>query len=52
MTQGTTKQDYSAQLDSSNTIIEVWCNEDEVEDIGELITPEEAGETPAEDLGP
>ena len=52
MAQGSTIQDYATQLGGSETIIEVWCNEDEVEDIGELITPEAAGENPAEGPGP
>ena len=40
------KEDYAHELAGSETIIEVWCTSDEVDDIGELITPEEAGETP------
>ena len=38
--------DYAADLAGTDTTIEVWCTEDEVEDIGEPIPLEDAGEIP------
>ena len=46
MSPGSTAQDYSRDLTGTDTTIEVWCTEDEVEDIGEPIPLEDAGETP------
>ena len=46
MAADSTVQDYAADLAGAERIIEVWCREDEVEDIGDLITLEEAGEEP------
>ncbi|MGA2105372.1 DUF5804 family protein [Methanoregula sp.] len=52
MAPGASVKDYTNDLAGSEITIEVWCNEDEVEDIGELITPEEAGEIPSTTDGP
>jgi len=52
MAAGTTPQDYAGDLAGSERMIEVWCTEDEVEDIGDLITLEEAGEEPGPSDGP
>ena len=51
---GSTAQDYAADLAGAGTTIEVWCTKDEVEDIGDLVTLEEAGEAPgpADSSGP
>ncbi|MFA5238051.1 MAG: DUF5804 family protein [Methanoregula sp.] len=46
MSPGSTAQDYSRDLPGTDTTIEVWCTKDEVEDIGEPIPLEEAGEIP------
>ncbi|HNX17364.1 MAG TPA: DUF5804 family protein [Methanoregula sp.] len=46
MGQGSCAEDYSGDLTGSDTTVEVWCTEDEVEDIGEPIPLEEAGEIP------
>ena len=52
MAPGSTASDYAADLAGTETTIEVWCTEDEVEDIGDLVTLEEAGETPGPADGP
>lgn len=40
--------DYSDSLHGTDTVVEVWCTEDEVEDIGEPIPlEEESDDTPA-----
>jgi Family of unknown function (DUF5804) len=52
MAPGSTANDYAADLAVTDTTIEVWCSEDEVEDIGDLVTLEEAGETPGPAEGP
>jgi hypothetical protein len=54
MTAGSATQDYAADLDGADRVIEVWCTEDEVEDIGDLISLEEAvdGSGPADEPGP
>ena len=44
MAPGSTASDYAENLAGTETTIEVWCTEDEVEDIGDLVTLEEAGE--------
>jgi len=46
MAAGATVQDYAADLAGTERTIEVWCTEDEVADIGDLIPLEEAGEEP------
>jgi hypothetical protein len=46
MSPGSTAQNYAQDLPGSDTTIEVWCTEDEVEDIGEPIPLEDSGETP------
>ncbi|HVP95886.1 DUF5804 family protein [Methanoregula sp.] len=54
MAAGAAAQDCAADLTGAERTIEVWCTEDEVEDIGDLITLEEAGEEPgpADSPGP
>ncbi len=52
MAPGSNAKDYSSELTGTDTIIEVWCNEDEVEDIGELIPLEESGVPPGTLDGP
>jgi len=46
MSMGSTAQDYARELPRTDTTIEVWCTEDEVEDIGEPIPLEGTGEIP------
>jgi hypothetical protein len=46
MSPGSTAQNYAQDLPGTDTTIEVWCTEDEVEDIGEPIPLEDSGETP------
>lgn len=46
MAAGSAAQDYAENLAGAGRMIEVWCTEDEVEDIGDLITLEEAGDEP------
>jgi hypothetical protein len=46
MSPGSAPQDYSRDLAGTDATIEVWCTEDEVEDIGEPIPLEDAGENP------
>jgi len=46
MEKDSSRQDYSGGLTGATTIFEVWCTEEEVEDIGDLISLEDAGENP------
>jgi Family of unknown function (DUF5804) len=46
MSPGSVREDYSRDLAGTDTTIEVWCTKDEVEDIGEPIPLEDAGELP------
>jgi hypothetical protein len=46
MSPGSTAQDYERDLPRTDTTIEVWCTEDEVEDIGEPIPLEDDERTP------
>ena len=52
MSPGSTAQDYQQDLTGTDTTIEVWCTEDEVEDIGEPIPLDDAGEMPGTADGP
>ena len=52
MTPGSAAQDYAAELTGTDSTIVVWCSADEVEDIGDIVTLEEAGETPGSADGP
>ncbi|MGA2160989.1 MAG: DUF5804 family protein [Methanoregula sp.] len=51
MSPGSTAQDYLQGLTDTDTTIEVWCMEDELEDIGEPIPLEDAGEIPGAGTG-
>lgn len=48
MAAGSAAQDYAEDLAGAGRMIEVWCTEDEVEDVGDLITLEEAGDEPGQ----
>jgi hypothetical protein len=48
MAPGSGAQDYAEDLRGTDTTIEVWCTEDEVEDLGEPIPLEEAGDNTGE----
>jgi len=52
MAAGTAVQDYAEDLAEADWVIEVWCTEEEVEDIGDLIALEDAGENPDQADGP
>jgi hypothetical protein len=52
MAPGSAAEDYAADLAGTDGTIEVWCTGDEVEDIGDLVTLEEAGEAPGPADGP
>ncbi|MFZ2074803.1 MAG: DUF5804 family protein [Methanoregula sp.] len=43
---GSTVQDYPQEIAGSDTSLEVWCTEDEVDDIGEPIPLDDTGEMP------
>jgi len=51
MAPGTCAENYPDDVRGTDETIEVWCREDEVEDLGEPIPLEEAGETPGEGTG-
>ena len=48
MSPGSTVDEYHQEYAGVDRAIEIWCTEDEVEDIGEPITFEEAGGEPGE----
>jgi hypothetical protein len=43
MSPGSTVEEYHQEYAGVDKVIEIWCTEDEVEDIGEPVPPEEAG---------
>ncbi|MEN6443436.1 MAG: DUF5804 family protein [Methanoregula sp.] len=49
MTPGSTTEEYHQDVIGVDTTIIVWCTEDEVEDIGEIIPLETAGEELADE---
>jgi hypothetical protein len=49
MSPGSTTEEYHQEYIGADRTIEVWCTEDEVEDIGEPIPLEETGGAPEEE---
>ena len=49
MSPGSTADEYNQEVIGVDTTIIVWCTEDEVEDIGEIIPLETAGEAPEDE---
>ena len=49
MSPGSTVEEYHQEYAGVDKAIEIWCTEDEVEDIGEAIPLEEAGGTGGEE---